>query len=80
MVTERGQRPLKNALPYCWITEYPGRHGNIDPKPEKTKHFQKQLSETCANANFINPVRHRLHRFLSMKLFQKGRTGLYQVG
>lgn len=66
MVGERGPEPLRKAIPLCWLGPCPGCHDYINPKPEKRKHLQRQLSETSADANFVNPVRHYLYSFLSV--------------
>lgn len=46
----------------------------IPSQKKKTKPFQKPLSETSADANFVNLVEHSLYRFLSVRFSQKGRT------
>lgn len=38
---------------------------------KKTKHFQKQLSEISADANFIKLIKHYLYRFLSVIISER---------
>lgn len=72
MVAERGPRPLRDTFPFCWMRAWPGCHGDIDPKTE--------LSETCADADFINLVKGHLDRFVYEVISERQNLSSYSVG
>lgn len=63
---------MRDTFPFCWMRAWPGCHGDIDPKTE--------LSETYADADFINLVKGHLDRYVFEVISERQNLSLYSVG